>query len=504
MYDGLTRGVLTSCLFASIGAVLYGVDNSWWGTALGYGLFNETFGEVVTVTDGTTTRTLSASQQSAGSSIGQAGIMVGCALAAPLSRVYGRRAGVVAMSIISIIGIIIQLTSTGIHGNRYWQLVAGKFNELAPAKWRGFCINLYQTVSICGLICGVAAVYSLSERTTVATWQVPIGLQLFAPVALLIGVKWMPESPRWLVWNGRIDEARTVLLSLNATATNGYDPEEELSTLQTAFAEEKAAKPLSVFDLFKGGDLRRTLISTGTMCLQQGQGSSYMNNYIVLFLQALGLTDVFKIVLILDFLYLAAILLSFYLPDKIGRRKMLLLGAVVTCACFMITAGLNTTAPAGGNLSGAPAKAALALMFIWYFFFGLGWSPLVWITCAEVCSARAREPTLSFATFSAFSTSLIITLVSPYIQDAGYGNLGASIGFIWGGFTFVSIFFVWFFIPEMKGLTLEQLDYLFDSRVPTRQFSADLCPAYMREGGDAIGTVGGSTGSEEKIKVEEA
>ncbi|GAA6006089.1 hypothetical protein JCM10207_000519 [Rhodosporidiobolus poonsookiae] len=485
--SGISKGVLMSTLFASIGAMLYGIDNAWWGTVIGLPSFNEKFGDKVTVAvDGTISRALSATQQSAGTGLSYAGIMIGCALATPVGRMGGRRLGIKLMSAISIIGIIVELTAS-VNGHRYWQLVAGKIinsismglganvvpvyqSELAPAKWRGAIINLYQSIQIVGVVVCTACVYALNTRTDDVAWQTPIGLQMAPPALLLAGVWFMPESPRWLVFNGQLDAARAVLSRLYGS-TSGFSAEEEVAALQTAFEHEKAIQKPSIWAVFKGSDRRRALISMGIMCLQQAQGSSYMTNYIVIFLIALGMTDVFKLVMIVYVVYLISILFSFYLPDRFGRRPMLMIGAAVCAATLAITCGINIGY--GDAITPGAQKAALAMIFIWYFSFGAAWSPLVWITCTEVCSARARESTLSAATFGAFGTALIITMVSPYIQDEGYGNIGASIGFLWVGFTVISIPFVYFFVPEMKGLALEQIDELFDRGVSARKFTAE-------------------------------
>ncbi|KAL8280303.1 hypothetical protein RQP46_007220 [Phenoliferia psychrophenolica] len=481
--DHLTWNVIWATLYCSIGAFGFGIDNGWWGTALGLTKFNAVFGTLSTVKDGVTTVSLSAVEQSTGTALGSAGIMVGALLTTPINRYYGRRAAIGMMSFIAIIGAIIQITAS-VGGYRFWQLVAGKFilslsmgvacnvvptyqSELAPAKWRGAIINLYQTVQICGVIAAAACVYALSGKDTVTSWQLPIGLQFLAPVFLLAGLPWMPESPRWLIWQGRPDEARDILARLHHGGDPSYSADAEVAELVAAFALEKSIRPPALLDVFKGSDLRRTLISVGIQCLQQAQGSGYMTSYIVLFLISLGMTNVFQVVMILYCVYLAGILFSFILPDYFGRRPMLLWGAVICASCLIIVASLNVGISPSTLAS---QKAALGLIFIWYFVFGLVWSPLTWIVSTEVCSARVREPTLTLATFMGFGVGLAINLVSPYIQDAQYGNLGGSIGFIWGGFTVISIPWVYFLVPEMKGLSLERLDYLFDQGVPTRRF----------------------------------
>lgn len=70
---------------------------------------------------------------------------------------------------------------------------------------------------------------------------------------------------------------------------------------------------------------------------------------------------------------------------------------------------------------------------------------------------------------------LLITYVNPYVQDEGYGNLGARIGFVYGGCSFLALLWVYFFLPELKGRSLEELDEMFESRVPTRKFRKYVC-----------------------------
>ena len=166
-------------------------------------------------------------------------------------------------------------------------------------------------------------------------------------------------------------------------------------------------------------------------------------------------------------LYLVGVATGYYLPDVLGRRIIMISTATV-CAITLILIAILTTVY-GSTPPTAVQKASIGLIFIWEFSFGVQ-SPLIWIITAESAPTRNREKVLGMATFWGFGVALIITFVSPYIQDAGYGNLGSRIGFIWGGFSLIMIAFAYFCIPEYKGHSLEQLDYLFEERTPTRKF----------------------------------
>lgn len=191
-----------------------------------------------------------------------------------------------------------------------------------------------------------------------------------------------------------------------------------------------------------------------------------MNGYIVSFLQSTGVTDVFPIIMGLYALYYVAVLSGHVLPDTVGRRPILMYTSAFCGVCLLTVAALATAYETPSN---ATSKASIALIFLWYIAFGIQ-SPLIWITTAEASPTRNREKVQAIACFFGFGVSLLITSVSPYLQNAGYGNLGGKIGFLWGAFGFVTVAWVFFTVPEMKGFSIEQLDYLYNSQVATRKF----------------------------------
>ena len=192
-----------------------------------------------------------------------------------------------------------------------------------------------------------------------------------------------------------------------------------------------------------------------------------MNNYIVPFLQGAGVTNVFPVIMGVYCTYYVAILSGHFLPDMVGRR-IILIATSAGCGLCLITVAIIATV-AGGAPTLPMQKASIALIFLWNFSFGVQ-SPLIWITTAEAAPTRNRERVLATATFFGFGISLLIASVSPYLQNEGYGNLGSKIGFLWGAFSVVNLVWVYFIVPEMKGLSLEQLDYLYANNTPTRKF----------------------------------
>ncbi len=152
--------------------------------------------------------------------------------------------------------------------------------------------------------------------------------------------------------------------------------------------------------------------------------------------------------------------------------------------------------------TGAMANFLVAALFLWVVFFSNTWSIMPWTVSAEISSAPLREKTLAIGAWSGFGVGLAIGFVVPYMQNAEYGNLGGKIAFVWMGFSIVSGIWVYFFVPELKNRSLEEVDYMYAAGVSVRQFGAydttELLEQKKREHGTAEDMVGKPIDGDEK------
>ncbi|KKY28694.1 putative high-affinity glucose [Diplodia seriata] len=487
----LTPRLMQVYLLVSLGAMNFGVDNNYWSAGISMDRFSADLGTRV---GSNTTKSIPSSWLSIASGTPIAGWVIGCVVASEITRRLGRRLTVVVICIIAIVGIIIQAAV-----NNYWAIMAGRLvnsvsmgieancipmymSELSPPAIRGAMVNFYQWWLMVGGLVAAGTVYGTSTMASEWAWKTVIVVQIIIPVLLLCGIWFVPESPRWLLSQHRRADALSALTYIrHGSSATRSEIETELSLLEEALAEQVAAHRATTWlDCARGSNGRRTFIAVGVQCLQQSQGSAFLNTYLVIFLQQLGIPNVLKVNVAYMCANLAGATLAFYLTDKIGRRYMLMGASAFMCVLLWVVSGLATWYP-GGVSGGAVAQGCIAaimfhvgviplhfsssLLFIQSVFSTGAWGSVNWTITSEVSTAQLRERTVAIATTSSFCCNLLITYVNPFVQDAP-GDLGPRVGMVYASISAAAIAFVYLVVPEMRGRSLEELDDLFHARVP--------------------------------------
>ena len=147
-----------------------------------------------------------------------------------------------------------------------------------------------------------------------------------------------------------------------------------------------------------------------------------------------------------------------YLVEKLGRRNLLLVGAVGMTISQFIVAIVGTVS---GTTNLPAQRAGIAFTCIYIYFFASSWGPVAWVVTGEMFPLKVRARCLSMTTATNWLFNFAIAYSTPYLVDEKEANLQAKVFFIWGCFCLIAIAFVWAFIYETKGLTLEQVDELY-------------------------------------------
>lgn len=310
--------------------------------------------------------------------------------------------------------------------------------------------------------------YGSSKLLTSAAYRIPVGLQLLWPVIISIGLFFVRDTPTFYLIKGQEEYAENTL----RTIRGGYSESEiraemDMLKAQKALKQEEVDVPWS--ELFKGTNLRRTLLSLSIANFQMLSGIAFATNYATLFLSQIGSNvDPFVLTIGLAVLALAGAVTGLFLVDRIGRR---ILALTTFGAIFVIDLAVGCLGFAGITNPAVPkAIAAFCLMF--GFFFAAGFGPLTYVVTGEMPTARLRNRTSGLVFLSVASFSTVVVYVLPYISQPDQGNLGPKTYLIFAGWMALVFTLTYIYLPETKGRSAAELDEMFDARVPARKFKS--------------------------------
>jgi sugar porter (SP) family MFS transporter len=496
------------CVFASFGGMFFGYDSGYIGGVQGMKYF-------INMIEGPGQTALSSSHSSLIVSILSAGTFFGAIIAGDISDAFGRRTTIILGCLVFIIGVILQVASAGLGLLVAGRLVAGfgvgfvsaiiilYMSEIAPKKIRGAIVSGYQFCVTIGLMLAACVTYATEDFTDSSSYRIPIGLQLLFAIILGTGLFFLPESPRYFVKKGKIEEARIALGRVRGQPPTSDYIESELSEIIANAEYERRVIPDTGYfgswahcfsgSLFKASsNVRKTILGTSLQMMQQWTGVNFVFYYSTPFLQSTGaISNVFLMSLIFTLVNVLSTPISFWLVERFGRRPMLIYGAVGMFICEFIvaiigvTVGFNQThLDAAGNTVAnnlSAVNAQVAFIAIYIFFFATTWGPGAWVLIGEIFPLPIRSRGVALSTASNWLWNCIISVITPYLVGTNEANLRSSVFFLWGGLCFCCFVYAYFLVPETKGLTLEQVDRMLEEVTPRKSGNWKPTTTYAAE-----------------------
>ncbi|CCK69619.1 hexose transporter HXT3 KNAG_0C05180 [Huiozyma naganishii CBS 8797] len=423
---------------------------------------------------------------------------IGCAIGglvlSKLGDTKGRKMALIIVVVIYIIGIIIQIASI----NKWYQYFIGRIisglgvggisvlspmliSEVSPKHLRGTLVSCYQLMITLGIFLGYCTNFGTKNYSNSVQWRVPLGLCFAWALFMIGGMTFVPESPRYLIEAGLMEEARASLAKANKCAPDHPFIQQELDTIEASVDEAKAAGTASWGELFKPFMFKRTSMGVMIQSLQQLTGDNYFFYYGTIVFKAVGLEDSFETSIVFGVVNLFSTCCSLYTVDKFGRRNCLLWGAIGMVCCYVVYASVGVTrlwANGEDNPSKGAGNCMICFACFYIFCFATTWAPIAYVIISETFPLRIKSKAMSLATAANWLWGFLIGFFTPFIT----GAINFSYGYVFMGCMVFAYFYVFFFVSETKGLTLEEVETMYAEGVLPWKSSAWVPPS--RRGAD--------------------
>ncbi|KAJ0549479.1 putative major facilitator, sugar transporter, major facilitator superfamily [Helianthus annuus] len=372
------------------------------------------------------------------------GALIGSLLAFNVADFLGRRRELMVSAASYIIGAVITTLAPG-----FAIMVVGRFiygigiglamhaapmyiAETAASQIRGRLISLKEFFIVMGMVLGYVVGSLLVELYS--GWRYMYATAIPFAVVMGIGMWWLPASPRWIL-----------LRAIQGKATQ--EVEDILAELSYISEEGEA----TLGEMFQGKCLKALIIGAGLVLFQQITGQPSVLYYAASIFQTAGFSaasDATRASIFLGLLKLVMTGVAVLVVDKLGRRP-LLLGGVSGIAIALFLMGSFYS-----YLSGVPAVAVVALL-VYVGCYQISFGPIGWLMISEIFPLRLRGRGLSIAVLVNFGANALVAFAFSPLQTL----LGAGpLFFIFGGIAVASLVFIFFIVPETKGLTLEEIE----------------------------------------------
>jgi sugar porter (SP) family MFS transporter len=315
-------------------------------------------------------------------------------------------------------------------------------SELAPKRIRGGVTSFNQLMVVSGIF--VAYIVNWAFGGAVGNWRWMLGLAAIPGAVLAIGMYFQPFSPRWLVGQGRDDEAREVL---RRARESDQEVEEELEEI-----EEEAARKGSLRDLFAPGVRAMVVIGLVMAIAQQLIGVNTVIYYAPTILKLTGLSTSSAITQALSVGITNVIftIVAILVLDKVGRRPLLIVGTI-GCVIALVALGVFF---ADSTLKHDFSGLALVCLIVYIASFAVGLGPVFWLMISEIFPLRVRSAAMSASTVANWASNFLVSTF--FLTLTGAITIQGTF-WLYAGFGVAAIIFFVVRLPETKNRSLEEI-----------------------------------------------
>ena len=432
---------------AAVGGLLFGYDTAVVAGAIGF--IQEKY-------------TLSPAMTGWAASCALVGCMAGAMLAGWLSDKLGRKKVLMIAGFafaVSSIGILIP---SGIEYFIFFRFIGGigigiasilapmYISEIAPADIRGRLISIYQLGIVTGILliyfvnAGIAGLHDNAWNVN-SGWRWMFGSGLVPSLIFILLLLPIPESPRWLAKQNRWNEADVILAKVNGRE----NADKEIAAIRESLTEQQG----SFLDLLKPG--LRTALTIGIVLaiFSQITGINVIMYYAPEIFKATGSgsSSALMQTIWVGSINLLLTIIAIKYVDKLGRKKLLLIGSAGMAVCLAIVGLAFYTESAGGYW-------VLAGILLYISFFAISLGPLTFVVVAEIFPIHIRGRAMSVAIFFLWLSVYLVSQTFPMLLE----SIGSAYTFWIYMITSVMAFiFIWKVVPETKGKTLEQIQEMW-------------------------------------------
>lgn len=316
--------------------------------------------------------------------------------------------------------------------------------EIAPERIRGAMISLYQLMITIGIL---VAFLSDTAFSYSGNWRWMLGIIAIPGALFLVGVFFLPYSPRWLMMRGRKQEAQQVLQKLRG---NAQEVDKEISDI-----EEQLKTPQRGWHLFQQNSNFRRSVGLGVLLqvMQQLTGMNVVMYYAPRIFESMGYNTESQMwfTAVVGLVNVLATFIAIAFVDKLGRKPILYVGFVVMAVGLgvvgtMMHLGINTH---------AEQFFTVGMLLLFIIGFAMSAGPLIWTLCSEVQPLKGRDFGIGCSTFTNWAANWVVGVTFLSLLN-GIGNAGTF--WLYGAFNVVFLLFTFWLVPETKGVTLEDIE----------------------------------------------